>query len=232
MQTTVINIKDAPDGWQTDSHYVYIGRYNSRYGVQKSRWHNPFKLTTDNTEQREQCCIQYTRYLLKNLHLPGYLDELKGKTLVCYCSPKLCHGHVLASLSDRTLWEDTWSPSGMFQTLDFDVDSLGKAILYAVDGIRRAYHQHDLIKAEYEAAKKWENVLSVFPVNIPSTATKLRSFRLKCRTEYEKAQERRIHFGGRLAEAQSGENRMRRLIRDELAKWRYLYHHRMLENIA
>lgn len=28
------------------------------------------------------------------------LRELKGKTIACWCSPKKCHGDVLAELAD------------------------------------------------------------------------------------------------------------------------------------
>ena len=64
---------------------VYIGR-PSQYG-------NPFKIGQDGT--REEVIEKYRQYVEAH---PGLLEEirkLKGKNLVCFCSPKPCHGEVL-----------------------------------------------------------------------------------------------------------------------------------------
>lgn len=78
---------------------VYIGR--------PSIWGNPFShkpgtLARYKTETREESVSKYTEYLMTNYKLMEKLPLLKGKILGCYCSPNLCHGHVLAELANRT----------------------------------------------------------------------------------------------------------------------------------
>lgn len=70
---------------------VYIGR-PSPYG-------NPFKITKTTT--REEVIEKYREYVMAN---PGLLEEirkLKGKNLVCFCSPKPCHGDVILELANK-----------------------------------------------------------------------------------------------------------------------------------
>ena len=70
---------------------VYIGR-PSQYG-------NPFKITKDTT--RAEVIEKYREYVMAN---PGLLEEirkLKGKNLVCFCSPKPCHGDVILELANK-----------------------------------------------------------------------------------------------------------------------------------
>jgi len=64
---------------------VFIGR--------PSRWGNPFKIGIDGT--REEVCLKYFVWLLQQPHLVQQLPGLKGKRLMCYCSPDLCHGHMI-----------------------------------------------------------------------------------------------------------------------------------------
>ena len=67
---------------------VYIGR--------GSKWGNPFVIGS--AGDRETVIRKYREYILKNDKLLNCLDELKGKTLVCYCKPQACHGDVLIEL--------------------------------------------------------------------------------------------------------------------------------------
>lgn len=84
--TTVVNIhKEA-------TYDVYIGR--------PSKWGNPFRLGIDGT--REEVIRKYRSYLEGNTKLLAQLPELKGKTLGCFCTPKLCHGDVLVELVENS----------------------------------------------------------------------------------------------------------------------------------
>ncbi|AVH85156.1 hypothetical protein RsoM2USA_228 [Ralstonia phage RsoM2USA] len=67
---------------------VYIGRGSS--------WGNPFVIGKDGT--RAEVVQKYYEWILQNEKLLSRLDELKGKDLVCFCSPQLCHGDVLLDL--------------------------------------------------------------------------------------------------------------------------------------
>ncbi|OMD66894.1 DUF4326 domain-containing protein [Paenibacillus odorifer] len=77
---------------------VYIGR--------GSKWGNPFS-HMDNTKAqfkvstREEAIDKYREWIMTQPQLLNSLNELKGKTLCCYCKPKSCHGDILAELADK-----------------------------------------------------------------------------------------------------------------------------------
>lgn len=66
---------------------VYIGR--------PSKWGNPFVIGKDGTRRE---VIEKFRVYANRRFTPEDLKELKGKTLVCWCSPQACHGDVLVEL--------------------------------------------------------------------------------------------------------------------------------------
>jgi len=70
---------------------VYIGR--------PSRWGNPFRL--EDFATREECVAAYREWLMNKPELVAAArSELRGKDLVCFCAPKLCHGDVLAEVAN------------------------------------------------------------------------------------------------------------------------------------
>ena len=76
---------------------VYIGR--------GSKWGNPFIIGRDGT--REEVVHKYVCYLTESGLENDIFEELSGKDLVCYCAPKLCHGHVLKGhLEGNPFYED------------------------------------------------------------------------------------------------------------------------------
>lgn len=99
MRTSVIHIKNALPDWKNKpEEYVFIGR--------PSKWGNPFShLEHSRAEKRvatrKDAVLAYEKYLLGRADLMAALKELKGKTLVCYCAPQLCHGHILAKYADK-----------------------------------------------------------------------------------------------------------------------------------
>ena len=60
---------------------VYIGR-GSPYG-------NPFKISAKAT--RDEVCDRFEREILPTLDV----SRLRGKHLVCFCSPERCHGDAI-----------------------------------------------------------------------------------------------------------------------------------------
>ena len=83
----VINISTAKD---VPRDAVYIGR--------PSKWGNPFVIGMDGT--RAEVVEKYERWL-ETSDLRSQLGELRGKDLVCYCSPLQCHGDVLLRLANE-----------------------------------------------------------------------------------------------------------------------------------
>lgn len=103
----VINIKDAPDGWQADQRYVYIGRPGSGLG---GPFGNPFRIGPDG--DRLEVLARFDLWLRGRIVAdPEFAEKVKqlhNKVLVCFCYPKKCHGeileHVAKSLCNGTFF--------------------------------------------------------------------------------------------------------------------------------
>lgn len=71
---------------------VYIGR--------PSIFGNPYIVGIDGS--RTEVIEKYRRYLALNNSLrEEVIKQLKGKDLVCWCSPKQCHGDVLIDIANN-----------------------------------------------------------------------------------------------------------------------------------
>jgi hypothetical protein len=70
---------------------VYIGR--------PSKWGNPFEIGKDGN--REEVIRKYKEWIKTQIHLLSSLNELKYKTLGCWCSPLPCHGDILVKLVEE-----------------------------------------------------------------------------------------------------------------------------------
>lgn len=71
---------------------VFIGR--------PSRWGNPFIIGKHGT--REQVIASYANWLVQQPEL--YIaakTELRGRDLVCFCSPLACHGDILLEIANE-----------------------------------------------------------------------------------------------------------------------------------
>ncbi len=91
-QTTVINLK-------TGARYdLYIGRENAAYGLERSKWANPFRLAHEAV--RGTVLARYRMWLLSQPRLLADIGELRGLVLGCYCHPAGCHGDILAELAN------------------------------------------------------------------------------------------------------------------------------------
>lgn len=69
---------------------VYIGR--------GSIWGNPFVIGKHG--DRATVIAAHDAWLRTQPHLLRRLDELSGKSLVCYCAPLACHGDLLLRLAN------------------------------------------------------------------------------------------------------------------------------------
>lgn len=78
--------KDAP------KDAVYVGR--------PTQWGNPYVVGRDGT--REQVVAKYRESLgkLGPLQLHSIKEQLKGKDLVCWCAPEICHADVLIEIAN------------------------------------------------------------------------------------------------------------------------------------
>lgn len=66
--------------------------------TRNTKWGNPFEIPQDGT--RGEVILNYEQhYLPYKPSLKSALKDLQGKVLVCWCSPKPCHGDVLARLA-------------------------------------------------------------------------------------------------------------------------------------
>ena len=109
--TTVAHIKHVPSWWKVDAHFVYIGREKSgmHYGNPfSSKSKNIAKVRVDSREESvEAFRLWITGEAYQNVEperrdwILANLHKLRGNTLVCFCHPDPCHGHILAKLADE-----------------------------------------------------------------------------------------------------------------------------------
>lgn len=82
MTTTVVHCK-------RNRYDIYIGR--------PSKWGNPFKIGIDGN--RDQVIAKYRQWLTLHPEIIALAKvELKDKILSCWCTPKFCHGDILAAI--------------------------------------------------------------------------------------------------------------------------------------
>ena len=87
MTTRVVNRRKA-------SFDVYIGR--------PSEFGNPYTLAEHSREEAIQLFGAYAEdRIRRDPEWAAKVKALKGKTLGCWCSPKKCHGDVLAEIAER-----------------------------------------------------------------------------------------------------------------------------------
>lgn len=80
---------------------IYIGRPGKGHD---GYFGNPIPLGTGDAYDRGKVLFQYGRYLEERIAndpiFRARVKSLSGKTLVCFCIPKLCHGMILARYAD------------------------------------------------------------------------------------------------------------------------------------
>lgn len=96
---------DSLEKWLENPNHVYIGRACVYVkGTYDSKWKNPYPVKKYG---RDECLRMYLEYVEKNESLMNDLDELRGKTLGCWCChmprPERCHGDILIDLLNKKL---------------------------------------------------------------------------------------------------------------------------------
>lgn len=82
-------------GMEKEPDYVYIGRAFGPF-KQNSKWANPFIIGKDGN--RAEVIVKYEAWLKAQPELLASVQELKDKTLICWCTPEKCHGDILLKL--------------------------------------------------------------------------------------------------------------------------------------
>lgn len=86
-----------------EEYDIYIGR--------PSKWGNPFTHIKDGktlakfiVNSRDEAVEKYEEWITKGegSHLLKDLEQLRNKTLGCWCSPLKCHGEILIKLINKT----------------------------------------------------------------------------------------------------------------------------------
>lgn len=92
MTTELVNIRNTPES--------AIDRCIDR----RSDFGNPFKMQKDGGEySREGCVEAYREWFYSDEQADlreRAIEELQGKTIACWCSPKPCHGDVIVGFLD------------------------------------------------------------------------------------------------------------------------------------
>jgi len=90
-----------------DPNNLYVGRRGvvfvdgERFPKQDSKWHNPFKIDKKKNVDAERTRVikEFRTYIQEKIENGDLvLDELRGKTLGCWCHPLPCHADVLQEL--------------------------------------------------------------------------------------------------------------------------------------
>lgn len=82
---------------------IYIGR-PSKYGNPFS--HQDGTLAKYKVNSREEAVFKYKEWVMQQSELIDDIRKnLHHKVLGCYCSPLLCHGHVLAAIANNLFYE-------------------------------------------------------------------------------------------------------------------------------
>jgi hypothetical protein len=69
------------------------------WNLPQSKWANPFPVKKE--AERAEALRKYEEWIWTQPHLMDSLEELRGKTLGCWCKPKACHGDILVRLMDE-----------------------------------------------------------------------------------------------------------------------------------
>jgi len=105
-------------GWVGENK-VYIGRASYKNNISCSPLANPFIL--EKHGDREEVIAKYKLWLLERLklwrstqtlemlRLANLLKDGKDLELVCYCSPKACHGDVIKEILDNDFINKVYS---------------------------------------------------------------------------------------------------------------------------
>jgi hypothetical protein len=110
MKTTVVNMKDCPEGWEDDPQYIYVGRTSAT---------NPGEYGNPHGRICYRCNRDHDRYEAVRLHAEttraqfttdaSYrekIEKLRGKFLVCFCKREKvsvpCHADVYVELLEGT----------------------------------------------------------------------------------------------------------------------------------
>ncbi|PPQ35562.1 protein of unknown function [Rhodoblastus acidophilus] len=80
--------------------HTHIKTPNDTYIGRGGKWGNPFVIGKDG--DRNEVVRKYRCMITANDKLLADIHELKGRNLVCFCAPKLCHGDILKELADRS----------------------------------------------------------------------------------------------------------------------------------
>jgi hypothetical protein len=77
--------------------YVYIGRENEKRGLTESPLANPYRLSDGYTRREavEEYVAHFYEEYRSRSQFATYVGLTEGKTLLCFCQPKLCHGHAI-----------------------------------------------------------------------------------------------------------------------------------------
>lgn len=108
--TTVVNIRSLRSGWEKDSRYVYIGRARDARSL-RGKWGNPHPIeipcpVCHVKHTREEAITAFEREAKARYAVDASyrmeLEELRGKQLVCFCFPRICHGNVYVKLLNES----------------------------------------------------------------------------------------------------------------------------------
>jgi hypothetical protein len=119
--TSVVHFKSVAHLWNPVAQYfirddyIYIGRANPTHSLPASKWANPWRVGEDGTREE---VLRWYRNRVMDSDLIDQVQELQGKTLVCWCAPLPCHGDILMELMGPMMQINLWDLNTMLELED------------------------------------------------------------------------------------------------------------------
>jgi hypothetical protein len=92
-ETRVVNINTLPEPFPPD--HIYIGREGHRFD---GYFGNPSRIEPGVTRGvvLTEYALYFSNRIVTDLEFARRILQLRGKVLVCFCAPQICHGDVIA----------------------------------------------------------------------------------------------------------------------------------------
>lgn len=102
--------------WRSNEVCRVVNKYNSDFDINIQRgtvWGNPFTIEEYGTQAVPLFKEYFINLIKSGIITRDHLEVLRGQRLGCTCSPKACHGDIIAKIVNK-LFKDEFSIEEMF----------------------------------------------------------------------------------------------------------------------
>lgn len=102
--------------WRQHEVCRVVNKYNSDFDINIQRgtiWGNPYSVEEHGTQAVPLFEEYFINMIRTGTITRNHLEVLRGQRLGCTCSPKVCHGDIIAKIVNK-LFKDEFSIEDMF----------------------------------------------------------------------------------------------------------------------